>query len=372
MVKARNDRYLILSDLHLGIKESTVNNPLIANTLFQYIQEHGPWKALVFNGDLLDLNMSSFQMSVEGGIWDNVKVMGARQFLSDLSTNGDAARNIKNWIYIPGNHDYFVWTLLSNKMIYVDKLLKGQKLNVKRSSLKEGAWKRGSAFISGVFPENVRKNVTVQYPDYVIHFNGGIIVVTHGHYLDRKQTLFKRLKEILIEMGDAEKAIEKMYVETDRFQVLTNALTYSSDLQRYMNYLLRTGRLAKSVGKTISKYMVTGKKTNGFAVSPLRGERINTGQLIAAEFYLKFFRNYKDPPAYFIYGHTHRQGMSSTEKISNKKRLYPDKTFKVYNTGAFIAKSDIAASFIRIDVPVMGKLTITPLKITKKGQVCES
>ena len=371
MVKDLHDRYLILSDLHLGIKESTINNPLVANALFQYIHDNGPWKSLIFNGDLLDLNMSSFQMSVEGGISDKIKVVGVRQFLSDFQQSVPSAHTIRNWIYIPGNHDYFVWTLLSNKMIYVDKLSSGEKLNVKRSSLKEGAWKKGSAFISGVFPEEFRNRVTVQYPDHVIHYNGGIIVVTHGHYLDRKQTLFKRLREILIEMDDHKKAIEKMYVETDRFQTLTNALTYSSDLQRYMNYLLRTGRLAKSVSKTISKYIVTEKKANGFAVSPLRGERINTGQLIAAEFYLKFFRNYTEPPAHFIYGHTHRQGMSTTGKIPMKKRLYADKEFKVYNTGSFISKSDIAASFLKIDVTPKGEVNIIPIKIDKKGRIIE-
>ena len=371
MTHTGNDRYLILSDLHMGIKESTINNSLVANALIQYIHEYGPWKAVVFNGDLLDLNMSSFQMAVEGGILDKVQIMGFRRFMTEFTQFGSYIQKVRNWIYIPGNHDYLIWTLLTNKMIYLDKLSSGEKLNVKRSSLKEGIWKKGSAFISGVFPEKIRKKVVVQYPDYVIKKNGGGIVVTHGHYLDRKQTLFKRLKELVMEMDDQKSAIEKMYVETDRFQTLTNALTYSSDLQKYLNYLLRTGRIAKSFGKTISKYILTGKKQNGFAVSPLRGERINTGQLRAAEFYLKFFRNYKEPPNHFIYGHTHRQGMSSTGKIPIQKRLYPHKAFKVYNTGAFISKSNIAASFIRIDAPADGKLTIAPVRIDKKGQLIE-
>ncbi|MFO7965966.1 MAG: hypothetical protein R6U50_18720 [Desulfobacterales bacterium] len=300
---------------------------------------------------------------------DGMPITGARQFMAAIQETGPGAKSIKNWIYLPGNHDYLVWTLLSNKMIYVDTLTSGNRLNVKRSSLKEGIWKRGTAFISGIFPPEIRKRVTVEYPDHVIRSNGRKIVITHGHYLDPKQTLFKRLKELLHETGDQKKAIERMYVETDRFQVVANALTYSSELQRYMNYVLRTGRFAQNLSLTIGKYVGVGKNSTRFPVSPLRDEQINLGQLRAAEFYLKYFRNYKRAPDYFIYGHTHRRGISSTDRIPEKKRLYPEKAINVHNTGAFLTKKGVAASFIRIDVPQDGNLRITPVKIYSNGKI---
>lgn len=371
MVGSRPSRHLVLSDLHFGIRESSLNNPLIANALDAYIHENGPWKSVILNGDLLDLNMSSFELSVEGGLSGKTAVIGLRQFLSSLVKPKSFAGTIRNWIYIPGNHDYQVWTLLSNDRIYVERLASGNRLDMGRSDLKEGIWKKGSAFISGAFPPGIRKNVTVQYPDHVIAYTGGKIVVTHGHYLDSKQMLFKRLKELVHESGDEKKAMERMYLETDRFQIMANALIYSSDLQKYMNSLLRTGRMARNIGTAIGKLMAPGKSAARFSISPLRGESINIGQLCAVEFYLKFFRNHKKAPDHFIYGHTHAPGMSSTAKIPGEKRLYTEKEILVCNTGAFIAKGDFAATFIRIEIPQTGKPEIIPVKINRDGKVHE-
>ena len=363
------DRYLILSDFHLGIKDATLNNPSVTNALINYIYEYGPWKSVIFNGDLLDLNMSSFQLSVEGGALKNTRILGLRQFLANIKQAGDCRKIARNWIYIPGNHDYLVWTLLSNQKIYLEPLASGEKLNTRRSGLKEGVWKEGSAFISGVFPEEIRNKVTVAYPDHVIRTKKEKIVISHGHYLDSKQTLFKRLKELVKETGDHKAAIEKMYVETDRFQVLTHTLTYSSEFQKYMNYLFRTGRFARSLGIALSNIVRSSDSPVQLSVSPLRGEKMNVGQLSAVEFYLKYFRNYKKAPDCFIYGHTHAQGHASTDKIPESKRLYPEKDIMVYNTGGFIAKGDIAGTFIRIDVPQKDRVKIISMQMDNEGNI---
>ena len=78
----------------------------------------------------------------------------------------------------------------------MDELAAGLPMNKRiRTPLEKGDWPGGKAFLAGVFPGNVRAKVTVRYPDHEIKYNGGSIVITHGHYLDKKQTQLKRLNE---------------------------------------------------------------------------------------------------------------------------------------------------------------------------------
>ena len=363
------ERHLVLSDLHLGIKDASLNTPLIALALINYIYENGPWKTVIFNGDLLDLTMSSFQLAIEGGHSKHGDILGFRQFLNDLENIGTLNRKVNNWVYIPGNHDYQIWNLLAQEKVYIEPLGAGKRLDTQRFKMRNGVWKKGTAFISGVFPEPIRHKVSVAYPDHIIKAKSKRIIISHGHYLDAAQTVLKRGKDLAQGKAERQRAIEKMYVEAERLQLLSHTVTYASDIQRYMNYLLQTGRSARSFGIGIRDAIFRPGTTAAMAVSPFRWERINTDQLRAVEFYLKNFRGYRKPPDLFVFGHTHAQGERTTAKIPDKKRLFPEKEIRVHNTGGFIRKNRIAASFLRIDVSSEEHIRTIPVSIDDRGAI---
>ena len=179
MKKISPGLHLVLSDVHFGTEETSANKPLIMKSLIEYMKAKSPWKSVIFAGDLLDLNFSTFTISIEGKGKGRSKILGLRQFLDALYTSDSNGLIVKNWIYIPGNHDYNIWNLLTTKQACMDVLTTGKKMGSVVTPIKEGIWEGGSAFIAGVFPPNVRNKVTVQYPDHVIRFYRGKLVITH-------------------------------------------------------------------------------------------------------------------------------------------------------------------------------------------------
>jgi len=365
-----SDLHLILSDLHFGTEETSLNQSVIAKSLVDYMATKGPWRSVIFSGDLLDLNLSTFTISIEGKKSGGKTMLGFREFLKRLCDPNVSGLAVDIWIYIPGNHDYFIWNLLSTKEACTDVLAAGQSMRSVTTPLKEGTWRHGSAFISGVFPRQIRNKVTVQYPDHVIKYSIGRIVITHGHYLDPKQTLFKRLDKLIQETGSVKSAVRKMFIETAQYQAVANAVSYTPEMRKFVNYLFGPKSMAKKVRGIIARYV--GDATNIFPVSPLRDEPINEGQLRAIEFYVRYFRNYRDAPDYFIFGHTHEQGSSSTSHIPVNKRLYRNKEIQVYNSGTFFPKRSNAATFITVQVPKKGNPIMIPVYITKAGKAVES
>jgi predicted phosphodiesterase len=338
-------------------------------SLAEHIKAKGPWKSVVFAGDILDLNFSTFTISIEGKGKGKRAIVGLRQFLSNLCGSNGNETVVENWIYIPGNHDYNIWNLLSTKRACMDVLATGKKMGSKPTPIKEGIWDGGSAFIAGVFPSDIRNRVTVKYPDHVIRYSRGRVVITHGHYLDPKQTLFKRLDKLIKETGTVNKAVRKMFIETAQYQAMANSLSYTPEMRKFINYLFGPRNLAKKIRGTIARYVDDASKIMPF--SPIRNEPIDEGQLRAIEFYLKYFRSYRSAPDYFVFGHTHEQGKSSTSLIPKNKRIYQKKDIQVYNSGAFLPKRNKAATFLEIVIPVKGRPKVTQVYIDKKGRIVE-
>ncbi|OGP66107.1 MAG: hypothetical protein A2169_15895 [Deltaproteobacteria bacterium RBG_13_47_9] len=367
MVDNRFDKYLILSDLHFGVEETSLNRSLIIESLANYIAAKGPWKSVIFSGDALDLNLSTFTISIEGKAEGGRMVIGFREFLKRLY---NSPITVGTWVYIPGNHDYVIWNLLSVKKACVDILAKGEAMRSMNQPLKECVWEKGSAFISGVFPMEIRDKVTVEYPDHAIKYSGGKIVITHGHYLDPKQTLFKQLDKLIKEMGNVNRAVRKMFIETAQYQAIANSISYTPEMRKFVSYLFGPSSIAKTFRQIAGKNI--GNLSRIFPFSPLRDESINTGQLRAIEFYLRYFRDYRSPPDYFIFGHTHEQSRASTSQIQRDKRLFPDKDIQVYNAGTFLPKRNKAATFVVVEIPTRGTPNVIPVCISKHGKTIES
>lgn len=354
----RANRIIVLSDMHFGMAESSVNNPEVIKGMQEFMLSQERVDEVIFSGDLLDLNLSTFTKSIEG----TEELFGFRQFLVELvDACGSWAETCK-WVYVPGNHDYRVWNMLSEQIVCADVLARGDKMGSVKTPLKSYCWQDGEAFIAGVFPEKVRKNVILDYPDHLL--GESRVLVTHGHYLDPKQTLFTDFEEFVKEQGSVEKAMRAMFIETAQYQAIAGSVSYTEKWRNRINAVVGPSSVWGMVKVWFSGLF--GDEKNPL-VSGLRGDAIDVDQLRAIEFYLKFFREYEDPPEYFVYGHTHVQDHSSTANIPVDDRLYKDKEIEVFNVGALYPHDGTVATFLVIEVEDDGEVRILPHYVDEAG-----
>jgi len=354
------NKYLVLSDLHFGTNQTSMNNQAVVKGLEEYIENNGPWESVIFSGDLLDLNLSIFKYSIEGRKKNEPAICGFRDFITGLYKHvvkPASKLSVANWVYIPGNHDYAIWNMLSTKEMCMDVLARGESL--KPGPKMEGKWKGNEAFISGIFPQEVREKVSIEYPDYVIPFgnNNGKIIVTHGHYLDFKQTFFNNLDKLTKEEEIKEK-VRSIFIETAQYQTLAQAVSYTPGKRTIFDHLFGPNNPL-----AILEYVA-----HNIFNAPLRGKPIDEDLLRAIEIYLGRFRNYAPLPDYFIFGHTHSPGKASTGKIK-KGRLYDTKDINIFNAGSFFPGNGIAGSFVTIETTDDNEPVIEIWSIDKNGNI---
>jgi hypothetical protein len=359
-------RYLVLSDMHFGEALSSVNKPKVLQGLVRHIADLGP-VTVVFSGDTLDLNLATFTRSIEG---DAGSVTGFRAFLSMLQAAGvHQAR----WVYLPGNHDYRIWDLLSTKRACMDVLAHGQLLTSIKHPLYADRWVGRESFLAGVFPEAWRESLLLEYPEHVVATGTGELVITHGHYFDPKQTLKNTLHELIEwEQLDPEQAVRKLFIETAVYQMMAGCVSFTEWTRRWANRLVGPASWveeAKHLARRAAAWF--GHERTDLVVSPLRGKNIDDGQLSAMEFYLKYFAHHAVPPKYVVYGHTHAQDHASTAALPADLRVYPSSAIEVYNAGGFYPADGTTATFLAIDVPDAGPPTFTPLWADESGAIQE-
>jgi hypothetical protein len=240
-------RYLVLSDMHFGTPESKINDAACRDALVAHLAAQAPWKEIVLTGDLLDVNLATFKRAIEGGKFEDLEdpLFGFREFLGALDrrmrdrSGTGLAGLAEAWVYTPGNHDYKVWDLLSTRVAFEDVLTSGATLASFPSPLQSHRWTGLASFFGGLFqPFGVHERVSVEYPDHVVEFaiagGQGIekarMVLTHGHYLDRSQTLGNDLNDRLGRELDPEAlalAVRTVFIKTAQYQSLANAVSYT-------------------------------------------------------------------------------------------------------------------------------------------------
>ncbi len=355
-------RYLILSDMHFGIDEVSVNDPKVVDTLCKYISANKPWKEIIFSGDLLDLNLSTLTVALEGGHSAKSSVLGFRDFIARVVNELESASAVEKWIYLPGNHDYWVWNTLSTQIACLSVLAGGDHLGTVPTPLTEYKWQGKEVFFSGIFPTSVQDRVIVEYPDHIIEYNGGNIIITHGHYLDWSQTELRDLCKSFKNCEDQNEAVRRIFINTAQYQTIANAVSFTSRTRRFIDLLFGPGNIIDKVKKFFKELF---RNASNVLISPMRNKPIDTQQLIFIEYYLKCFRNIKDsPPTIFIFGHTHKQASASTKKIPDEEKLY-NAEIKVHNVGAFFPEDTILATFLAIEITRGQEPNIKLLKISK-------
>ncbi len=366
-------RYLVLSDMHFGTPESSINNPQFHTTLIEYMASHAPWEEIIFTGDLLDINLSTFTRAIEGGSFPdlNEPLFGFRKFIQALDEQirrqdmGKSLKDLaKRWIYVPGNHDYKIWDMLASKIVCEDVLASGQPMGTVPTPLMKFKWAGDESFFAGIFRHyDVHDRVVVEYPNHEILFGQGAekMVLTHGHYLDAKQTRLNDLSDHLrnaTTSEDIRKAVRAIFIETAQYQSLANAVSFTRSTRTIVNVFFGPDNWFNKIKKILNR--VGGWLIRFFfPAEALRGEQISPRHLSNVDYYLERFCGYSTLPRWFIFGHTHRQDGGKTSP----------RGVQVFNAGSCYLDREMPVTFIEIGTDPTGNPYIRLMHVNKDGKV---
>jgi UDP-2,3-diacylglucosamine pyrophosphatase LpxH len=338
---------VVFSDLHFGDPACSLSSRKVSRGLRTFLDELGGVDEMILAGDILDANISSLTRAIEGSgrsRWP--RHQGLRGWLSHILSAGFDPGRI---VYVPGNHDYVIWNQLATQRAFIEPLARGRRLT--GNPLMQATF--AEPFIRGVAPPAYRKRFVVSYPDHEFDLSGRRVLVTHGHYLDRAQSLFKNLSRIIEEEGGNERrAVRRFFIMTAQYQAVAHAVSY-----------MRSSRtLVDRVHKNVSRlFDLAGK---------LRDKPLSAGIVAAMEMYIKYFRRTRLPNV-FVFGHTHRAGRArSTDFASRKERLYK-RGFEIVNTGSFIRNEEAktAGSFVVLSARRGLADAVTIYRVDTSGRV---
>lgn len=342
--------YLVLTDMHFGTSETQINKEEFRLLLTNHIASFAPWEEIVLAGDLLDANLSTLERAIEGD--SDSKLCGFRKFLEGLhqaaAAKGGLACVAKRWVYVPGNHDYKIWDMLSSKVAFEDVIASGDIFGKKIPlPLQRYAWTGERAFIAGIWKGDgydARANVDVEYPDHRIAVGPDEIVVTHGHYLDASQTRFNDLYEVL-RLGrtpaEVEDFVRGVFIETAQYQTVANAISFRKDTKSLADAVFGEAGIGNKVKKLFNKL---GERISRLFFRPNgnRGAAVSASFLRNVDSYLAYFQRLIGPQPrnrWFVFGHTHAQGQGlSPEGVS------------VWNAGSCYQDNGKPITFLEINV----------------------
>jgi UDP-2,3-diacylglucosamine pyrophosphatase LpxH len=371
-------RYLVLSDMHFGTPESSINTSTFSDGLVNYIVDSAPWEKIILTGDLLDVNLATFTKAIEGGAWPDLKkpLLGFRGFLKALDERAQQRTGkglpsvAKGWVYTPGNHDYKVLDLLATTAGFVAVLTAGGNLRSANLPLQSCRWSGLESFFAGIFVSfGAQGQVVVEYPDHQLDFavqtaegeKQESMVLTHGHYLDPSQTRGNDLSACLSGVAagpDLASAVRTFFVKTAQYQALANAVSYTPSTIHLVNSIVGPGSWGSKLDNFVHwlkglplRLLYGGERR--------RGEPISDGQLQNIDAYLTLFRGYAHVPRWFVFGHTHRQAMGKTKGLG----------VEVYNAGSCYPENGKQITFAQIDTATNGTPIVQLRWIDDAGQV---
>ncbi|HBO69120.1 MAG TPA: hypothetical protein DD658_02835 [Deltaproteobacteria bacterium] len=366
-------RYLVLSDVHFGTPESSINDARFHGALTYYMASRAPWEEIVFAGDLLDVNLSTLTRAIEGGTWEGLSspLFGFRQFLQELDTQmrrQSPEKGLKDlakkWIYLPGNHDYKIWDMLATKVVCEDVLASGKQMGSVPVPLMSYKWSGDESFFAGIFrPYGAQDQVVVEYPNHEIFFGQEKekMVLTHGHYLDAKQTRFNDLSDHFRDSTtpeDIKMALRRIFIETAQYQTVANAVSFTKSTRGLVNVLVGPDALSNKIKKLFNQ--IGGRFLRMFFSSEgTKGKQLSSEQLLNIEYYLERFCGYAKPPRWFIFGHTHRQDRGKTNRLG----------VEVYNAGSCYPDRGMPVTFVEIETGLEGKPDVQLMCVNRSANV---
>jgi len=370
----------IMSDLHLGDGSCrlTENNEFNPNGIYQNFKNrimqftgNNPLKYLVLNGDIMDFSISPFHRSIRI----------SQPFFRQLSID----KITENVIYIPGNHDKYVWDGLQWDTSVIGNLNNGRapdpfvriqpaiidlpdsaKILLEGiSTNKDGNF--GDIFLKGLFDINQpNPTIILAYPNLYIKKVDETILITHGHMFESAWVMLSELlrgvsgipNEISLKdieewnapltslictgVGSGGLVSELFYkIEREAYEKRSNTLLTTLDgvLPRIKKMLdmswflkiLLPDKLIKQVVSSIATKSEDPKKYENYFDDDAKVERFK-------QFYTATRKelerlNLREPKK-IIFGHTHHP---YDKNHPYKSERLPD--FEFYNTGGWLKES---------------------------------
>jgi UDP-2,3-diacylglucosamine pyrophosphatase LpxH len=200
-----------LSDIHFGDpscrlveKNEKTDTYQLAGT-YQTLKDRiekftgeSPLDYLVLNGDILDFSVNSFEESCKA----------ASPFFKAIKQD-DLAKQI---VYIPGNHDKYVWDAVEWEVSVIRRLKlhaepepfkKTQPCLIDHSQgrmvlpgvrpIKGTRDEYGTLFLEGLFEKDNALHIILVYPNLYIKTSSDIYLITHGHMLETAWVVLSEL-----------------------------------------------------------------------------------------------------------------------------------------------------------------------------------
>jgi len=255
------NKVIALSDLHLGNDKCLLFKGNLLDKFISKLREEGEIDELLILGDLLELSLAP-EINV---------FLCAKYFFNKIS----ALDNIKNIIYLPGNHDHHIWTEITIDNLPSDKL-PSQGINF---TLTDEIYDDVQFLIKrmGV------KNLKVAYPNLLRKINGKRYIFHHGHlkhfcHSTISGTRYGTIKEVEEVNKDF---MDFLWSHEDSIEIC----------------LAKVGN--RIWDSTLNIYSaLRGGKARGFEEGPDLSEELR-------EYFLLCDSGYRDKFDTFVYGHTH-------------------------------------------------------------------
>lgn len=347
-------RYVVLSDMHFGTPESSVNHAGHRAALVKHLVSRAPYDELVMTGDLLDTNLSTLTLAIEGlhsPSGGDPPLFGFREFLRELdvaakSAGKDGLTGIaKRWVYVPGNHDYKIFDVLSTQIAFANVVAAGQPMGTVKSPLASGVWHGNASYLGGLFkPFQADQAFTLEYPNHEITLGKfGTMLLTHGHYFDASQTLGNDLREKaagLTTPAERQALVRKVVIATAQYQTVANAVAFTLGTRNLVGAVVGPAGLMNKLSAAYQRVRGWFARLLFPTEGALRGQDISRDMLESIEAYLQLF-NGGNRPRWFVFGHTHKQGHAPA--------VVPG--MDVYNVGSCYPDGRKQITFIEVEVP---------------------
>lgn len=362
-------KYIVISDLHLGEKDSLFTSPngkdnqllkifsdCLADLLFHF-NENEELPTMVLNGDILGLAFSTYKDSLSS----------FEQFVAALTVQNKICEHV---VYIPGNHDHHIWQEAMEDE-YRQQLMERKK----GEPIPEPIHSSGPVYEKGIkstlfeafMPTDDASVPTLKllYPNFIIPSTSSkdpFVLFHHGHFAeDTYHFITKAMQALYPEMKSPDSTNSLEHQNGSWIDFAFSQLGRSSEAGKYFEEFMATlsseeklekyrEELANNIANKIDfpylpfhwmeKYLSKKLITN--IAKKVRGERYRGDTTCSDETLenlLNYFGNFchqtlkdngwENQPIHFVWSHTHKPFEKST-----KSELFGQTTLT--NTGGWV------------------------------------
>lgn len=360
-------KYIVLSDLHLGEKDSLFaadsggKSKLLdifsecLSTLLGKFNEDGTLPVFIFNGDILGLAFSTYKESLRA-FSDFVEAITVTNKLCDRVA------------YIPGNHDHHIWQLAIEddyKKRLADRVDAIPELITASSVLYQNGL--NSDFMTSFMKALPGKpsELKILYPNFLLppcNVGDPFVFFHHGHFAeDTYHFVSKAMKDLYPELPEPDSLSELELENGYWIDFAFSQLGRSGDAGKYFGKLMQTLSNKEMLDKHVDEFAKNLAKNLDFPYLPfdwmeqylakrllynisekVRGERYKGNASCTDEtmqnlmhYFNKFCypilleHGWKNDPVHFVWSHTHKPfyKMTDTEKFGK---------VEITNTGGWV------------------------------------